>query len=275
MNFVDVGSLGEFVSSSAQIGRSVLWGLVDSTPRLGIPHLGGFIVLVFALGVVLGVAQRGRSTLLVAGILTAYIAAVVGVVPLGTGRTDTYLYVPLLLLFGLGLDFAVTRLRRDVLRNVVLGVVAVLPIVGVYDRVVYRQAYPGGDFRTVASIIRTTVDNGGNVIVEGTARWPYTYYSGDSFALTFSPRYNTGFAPVITSPHIVVMRGSEIEGGYDPAAAVNQAYGSPVILTVRADDWHVANPLAPALTGSCYLGARHRHVPGYYLEWWKKGCLPD
>ena len=274
-NFVDVSSIGGFVSSSTDIVRGLLWGLVDSTPRIGIPSLGGFVVLVFAVVVVIGSCQRGRSTLPVVGIACAYLAAVLGVIPLGTGRTDSYLYVPLLILFGLGLDTVMNRIRRGALRTISVGLVSIIPFVGLYDHIVYHQPYPGGDFRAVAAVISGTVRDGGNVIVEGTARWPYAYYSAKSLTLEFSPNYNTGFAPVVGSRHIVVMRGSQIEGGYDPAAAVNRAYGPPVILTVRASDWPTENPLASALIGSCYLRSTRSDVPGYILEWWTSRCQPD
>ncbi|MBU6233301.1 MAG: hypothetical protein KJS64_03535 [Acidobacteria bacterium] len=274
-NFIDHSSVSGFFSSIAHIGRSVMWGLVDSTPRLGISYLGGLIVMMFVGGIVIGIGQRGRSTLLVAGPVGAVIAASAGVMPLGTGRTDTYLYVPLLLLFGLGLDVIITRIRRGTFQKIVISLILVMPIAGIYDRIAYQRPYPGGDFHAVADVVRATVQRGGNVIIEGTARWPYTYYSADHFTVKFSPNYNTGFAPVVDTPHTVVMPGSQIEGGYDPGQAVNKAYGASVILTVRADDWNVDNPLAPALTGSCYLESGNRHVPGFYLEWWKKDCRPD
>jgi hypothetical protein len=71
------------------------------------------------------------------------------------------------------------------------------------------------------------------------------------------------------------MRGSQIEGGYDPGAAVDALYGALEIVTIRSDDWEVANPLAPALNGACYISSGHRHVPGYYVDFWRHRCLPD
>ena len=274
-NFIDFTSWRTALHSTISILRGLLWGLVDTTPNLRLPGIGTIVSVTLVALIGLGLCKRGRSTLPAAGLLVALVACAVGFIPLGTGRTDTYLYVPLLLLCGAGIDRVIATARHRTARHLVIVALVALALVGVSDRTLHPRPYPGGDFRAVAAKAASTLNSGGAVLIEGTARWPWMYYVAPQVTLTFSDTYNTGFAPVVHQKNVVVMRGSQIEGGYNPAAAVNKLYGAPEILTIRADDWDVANPLAPALNGACYISARHRHIPGYYVDLWRHRCLPD
>jgi len=274
-NFVDFSSWRSAFDSTVAILRGLLWGLIDTTPNLHIAGLGTALSITVVAITILGLLRRGRSSLPASGVAMAILAAAAGVIPLGTGRTDAYLYVPLLLLFGTGLDRLVELVGQRSVRHLVVAAVAAVALVGLIDRSLHRRPYPGGDFHAATSLATKTLNSGGAVLIEGTARWPWMYYVAEKVQLTFSDQYNTGFAPVVHQPGVYVMRGSQIEGGYDPAAAVDALYGAPEIVTIRSDDWEVANPLAPALNGACYISAGHRHVPGYYVDLWRYRCLPD
>lgn len=274
-NFIDYTNRHTVIHSSTSMLRGLLWGLFDTTPAVHLNGAGLAITAVIVLTILVGVAQRGRSSLPRAGLVVALVAAAVGLMPLGTGRTDAYLYVPLLLLVGLGIDRLMRLGSSRVVRGFVVLAVAACAFVGLLDRTLHVHPYPGGNFRAAVAEVQGTLDRGGALIVEGTARWPWVYYEESTVQLVFSDRYNTGFAPVVHRPHVVVMRASQIEGGYDPAAAVNALYGVSEIVTLRADDWDTANPLGPSLVGACYIHDRHQHVPGYFIDVWRHRCLPD
>ena len=274
-NFVDFSTPSSIVRSGWNCLRGLLWGLVDTTPRVGLNGVGLLVTIVSLLFIGIGIVQRGRSSLPASALACGGLAAALSVMPLGTGRTDAYLYVPILLLFGAGLDRVVSTSSRPLLRNIALGAALIVGLVGLSDASRHPHPYPGGDFHLVSQAAEKHIAQGGSVIVEGTARWPWTYYVAPRFELVFSSKYNTGFAPVVSQPHVVVMPGSPIEGEYHPQRAVDALEGAPQIMTIRADDWEIANPLGPALHRSCYLHMQHQHVPGYFIDTWEKVCEPN
>ena len=147
--------------------------------------------------------------------------------------------------------------------------------VAALDRATHRPVYPGGSINPVLNAAKEVIVTEGAVIVEGTARWPWTYYGSRRVVLVFSPMYNTGFAPVSVNPRVSVMRGTIIEGGYDPVAAVAKVAKFPLILYVRTDDWHsLGDPLRRALANACFHQFNYQHTPGYLLEWLEKGACP-
>jgi hypothetical protein len=127
--------------------------------------------------------------------------------------------------------------------------------------------------RTESQIVMA---NHGAIVVEGTARWPWTYYLERNFKLVFSPQYNTGFAPVSLQPNVSIMRGTKIEGGYNPALAIAKVRSYSNILYVRTDDWPaLGDPMRAAFTAACYHLTSTTHVPGYIMETMRKGACPS
>lgn len=274
-NFVNWHSLHGLVHSIVHIIDGLLWGFVETTPHWHVPGLSKLVIVATILAVLVGAFTSTRRLPATAGLVAAAILAGAHVAPLGTGRTDAYLYPALAVLAAGGLEAAVgfaTRWRRAAGRIVLAGAVAVVGFLGA-DIAAHRPTYPGGSIDPVAADAREVLGHHGAVLIEGTARWPWTYYEVHRVRLVFSGLYNTGFAPLSDQRAVVIMRGTDIEGGYDPAGAVARVERYSEVLYVRTDDWPgLGDPLARAFAVSCFVPVRHAHPPGYLVEWLTRTC---
>ncbi len=272
-NFVHFNSLHAFVHSSITIVDGLIWGFIDTTPHWHVPGLSKLVIAFVIVTAIVGACRQPLTVLPTASVIAAVLFATLHVAPLGTGRTDAYLYSSLALLVCVGVDTILdaTRRRQVVVARVAVAIVVALAGFLVLDRTFHRPRYPGGDIAPVALAVHATVQRGGGVIIEGTARWPWTYYEVHPVRLRFSPAYNTGFAPLSDDPRIYVMPGTVIEGGYDPVAAVRAVSAHDLVLYVRTDDWPtLGDPLRATFHAFCYHEVRHAHPTGYLLEWFER-----
>lgn len=275
-NFFDLHSLHAFAHSVQSIFSGLVWGFTDTTPHFHVPGLSKAIIAGVLVACAIGALTLRRSAVPLAGVVAAVVASAAQLEPLGTGRTDAYLYPAIALLFALGIEVVgdlagnVVQVGRPVVTVLVLAAVLFLAV----DVADHRPTYPGGSITPVAQLARTELHSHGGVIIEGTARWPWTLYEEHPVHLVFSPLYNTGFAPVSTTPGVYIMPGSEIEGGYDPVTAVDAVSRYHQVLYVRTDDWPtLGDPLRAALTRAGYCEFQHAHPAGYLLVWWRTtGC---
>ena len=277
-NFFSYHSLSAFKGSFVHIFSGLIWGFGDTTPAL---HLAGYsklfivVIVVFA---VIGMTRIDQTIMPLAAVIAAVAMSAFHEIALGTGRTDAYLYpaIAILVAYGAEATYRFLAAKQRYLAYVVAaGLICVVTFAGV-DRATHRPTYPGGSINPVLAAAREVIIVNGGVIIEGTARWPWTYYGARHVVLVFSPEYNTGFAPVSLNPRVAVMKGTIIEGGYDPIAAVDKVARLPLVLYVRTDDWSaLGDPLRVALTNACFHEFNFQHTPGYLLEWLQKGSCPE
>ncbi len=272
-NFVQYSSLHSLAHSAWNITSGLVAGFSDTTPHWHVAGLSKLILAFIVIGVVIG-ALRDRARTSApwsASLVVAAIFAAAHLAPLGTGRTDAYLYPALALLVAYGCEGVWSWLHERSLGLARVGVVALalLSVFTLADRTVHRAHYPGGSFTPVQNAARSELARAhGSVLIEGTARWPWTYYEARTVHLKFSSRYNTGFAPLSDNARVVVMAGTVIEGGYNADAAVAKLGSATTTLYVRTDDWpSLGDPVANAFSNAYWHVTRERHVPGYLLEW--------
>ncbi len=276
-SYLDTHSLGAFLSSFWSITTSLLWGLGDTAPGLHIPYLGRLIQFAMLFLIVLSLRRWRQSSIAWAGIFGAYAAALVHLAPLGTGRTDAYLHPALAIVLVIGgLELCAIARSYDPQRAIftVACFALVVSLTGV-DRLLHREPYAGGNFQAVLQEATDTLQHGGTVLVEGSARWPWAFYGAHQLSLKFSDQYNTGFAPVSKDSHVVLMPGSIIEGGYNANATIQRLNEAPYVLYIQSDDWpSMGYPLHAAALGSCYKPAAKGfiHIPGYYIQHWTRYC---
>jgi hypothetical protein len=272
-NFVQYGSLHAVTHSVWNVTSGLVAGFSDTTPHWHVVGLSKLIIAFVVMSAIWGaVRNRGRlSAPWTAALFAAVVLAAAHVEPLGTGRTDAYLYPALALLVASGSEGALLWLqqRHVVLARIGVGALCVFSIFTLADRTVHLAKYPGGSFVPVQQAASTELANaGGSVLIEGTARWPWTYYEARHVRLIFSNRYNTGFAPLSDNKRVVVMAGTVIEGGYNPSSAVGKLSRFRSTLYVRTDDWpSLGDPVARAFALNYWHVTRQKHVPGYLLEW--------
>jgi len=230
----------------AHSARTILDGLVHgvgvTTPSLGLHGLGTLdrvaLLALFALGLV----SWRRQLLCVAALAAALVLSIPSFVPLGTGRTDAYLYPAIAMIVAEGATTA-WHLARRAHRAVAVGVLcAALVVAGLLgaDRVVHRQGYPGGNFAVAAGVIHRGLAHGDLVVIGGTARWPWSYYEVRHVRIVHSDLYNNGYTTLSDSPRVEVIPGTAIEGGYLAAsqrAARRVRYSCRAVLYVESNDW--------------------------------------
>jgi hypothetical protein len=277
-NFFHYGSISQFGHSVKYVFTGLLWGFGDTTPGLHLPGYSKLFIAMVAVLVILSLFRINDSLLPLASVGAAIVLAAFQQVALGTGRTDAYLYPAIAIMMAVGAQVAYDFFHTKQ-RYVALAIVVVLALVvsfAAIDRTTHRIAYPGGSIDPVNVQSQIMLSRGGAVVVEGTARWPWTYYLEKDFKLVFSPLYNTGFAPVTPRPNVSIMRGTKIEGGYDPLLAIAKVRNYPMILYVRTDDWPaLGDPMRAAFAASCFHATSVYHVPGYIMETMRKGaCGP-
>lgn len=243
-HYLDLSSLHAFTRSARTILDGLLAGAGDTTPRLGLHGLGELDRVALAVLAVVGLMRWRRQLLPICALLAAVVLSVPRFVPLGTGRTDAYLYPAIALLVAEGGSLLVAGVRRLGRRALVVALAAAVAFAGLLavDRVAYRPGYPGGNLRVVAAVLRRDAAHGQLVVLGGTVRWPWAYYEARAVRIRFSDLYNNGYTPLVTEPagRYFLMPGSAIEGGYRAAslrAARFAASRCGDVEYVEADDW--------------------------------------
>jgi hypothetical protein len=230
--------------SARTIGDGLLRGVGVTTPSLGVKGLGTLDRVGLVAAFVLGLGAWRRQLLALAALAAAVVLSIPSLVPLGTGRTDAYLYPAIALVVAEGAALAwrwAVRAPRAVGVAVVCASLVVAGLL-VTDRVLHRPRYPGGSFASVSRVVHRALGDGARVVIGGTARWPWAYYDAHRVRISFRDpgRFNNGYAPVTDDPRVVVIPGSAIEGGYGAAslaaARALRAVCAPVVY-VESADW--------------------------------------
>lgn len=241
-NYLVVTSPHGFVRSVRSIGDGLLRGLGDTTPGLGAHGLGSLDRVALVVLFVVGLSAWRRQLLSLGALAAAVAFSIPSLVPIGTGRTDAYLYPAIALVVAEGATVA-WHLARKAGTAVALGVlVAALALAGLVgvDRLAHRPSYPGGNFAAVAVAVNAGLAQHRLVVIGGTARWPWTYYDVHHVHIAYSNLYNNGYTTVSDDPRVLIVAGSPIEGGYSrhvaEVARRVRAY-CPGVVYVESDDW--------------------------------------
>ena len=154
--------------------------------------------------------------------VVAFVGSAAHLAPLGTGRTDEYLYPALLLLLAAGAVGVLTPVRAAFDRTstaaartaaVGVGVVAVL-VAGVLVQRAYSNAlpYPGADVPALAAALHREEQPGDHVFVNETMHYPWGFYQDTPLRLEFGTAWSTGFTVVSTDPAVFIVPSETYEG---------------------------------------------------------------
>jgi hypothetical protein len=252
--------------------ESVTWNLL--APLFGFPGLSATAqLLVVVLGLALAIAGLYRNAAMLAPALTlavAYVASAAHRVPLGTGRTDLYLYPVLLLLMAAGATRLARRARAIAADHLpaplLLGAaafglaLAVLAGVLVDRAVAEPPAYPGVDVRAIAGAIAHQEHPGDRIFVSELARFGWAEEVGGPITLRFGSQWAPGFTVVSRDPRVFLAPSEYLEGDSRPAAwaaAERRAHANriwyvwspplavfnPSFAALRADGWRPVRTL--------------------------------
>ena len=271
--YLQLSSLHGLTHSARTIVDGLVAGVGVTTPALGPHGLGTIDRVAIMVLLVCGLVASRRQLLCIAALAGAAILSIPSLVPLGTGRTDAYLYpaVALLIAEGAALLWRVVRRAPDqVAVTVLVAAVAFAGFLGA-DRVLHRPSYPGGNFAAVAAIVHRDLSSGELVVIGGTARWPWSYYDVNHVRIRFSHLYNNGYTTLSDDPRVTVVPGTPIEGGY--AASVARVTAAVArhfcgVLYVESDDWPtMPMGLLESLVHAGGLTTAASHVVDGYRYW--------
>ena len=256
-NFISHGSVAAF-------GRSLnsgLWGLYLNLLRL--PALTGAVqVLVLLVLVGFSVIGASRNAAMLGPaciVVVAMCASAAHVTPLGTGRTDEYLYPALLLLLASGVVSVWAGLRdlvspewrgRAGLVVAAAGVIVGASLIDMANSAFVP--YPGFAVQTLATELSRAAEPTDHIVIGELARYQWAYYEDDPLRLRFGPDWSTYFTVVSTDPRVFIVPSEGYEGGSDPARWANELRRydrvwfvecpplsvNPTYAALLADGWH-------------------------------------
>ena len=242
-------------------GRSALWGLSANLLHLtALTAAGQTVLVVLLLGLSLLGAYRDAAMLGPACILVvAVCASVARLAPLGTGRTDEYLYPALLLLLASGAVRLGERVRTQVSpqrRRVAGSAVAVvsLLVAGILlgGEIASVPPYPGVGIQALAADIQRNAEPTDHIVVGELARYPWAYYLDSPLRPRFGSDWSTNFTVTSTNPKVFIVPSEFYEGGSTPARWANAFRNdrrlwfvespplslNPTYAALRRDGWH-------------------------------------
>jgi hypothetical protein len=225
------------ISISDPKGRVLLFAIVSALALLGL--------------------RRNRAMLAPALVLgSAILASALGVIPLGTDRTDEVLYPALLLLLASGVGPVRSLAARLVTatsarRAVRWTAISLFIIFLVVEGLSVNATYPGTDTRGLAADIAHDSRPGDHVVVSELMRYPWALYEDATVHLRFGSDWNSGFTVVSTQPGVFIVPSEFDEGGSTPATWAREMASyrrlwfvetaplaaSPTYRSLRADGW--------------------------------------
>ncbi len=222
--FIVRSSPSQFVNSLFHTGWNLLSGLFGFA---ALPAAYEVLIIVAWLALALVGIYRDRA-LAIPGlvVLLAFVGSAVHVVPLGTGRTDEYLYPVLLLLPLAGavrvvpvvtafVDARLGQARRAVGVTVaVVSVVLSFLLIGHEAKSV--PAYPGVAVQQLAAAIHRVERPGDHIFVNEVMRYPWALYEADPLRIQLGGDWSTNFTVVSTDRGVFIDPSEDYEGDQHP-----------------------------------------------------------
>lgn len=243
-----------------RIATALVEGLTGNAHR-------GFVLLLTALwlaGGVLALRHRLRDAVLLWGPpAAALVLAVLGSVPLGTGRTELYLYPLLALGLAWGVDHALRVLGRPAYQEIVgfVALAALLPVLLPAAEI----RYPQQDLRPLVEMVEANFDATDRVLVSPGAAYATALYGPWMVGIRRNEA-PLGFAPRFTERLTVIRISGDtanLESRYGPLPV-----GARVWLLISHDREERLEGAREALRDLGYRPVGEWSRPGAGLELW-------
>jgi hypothetical protein len=266
LNYITHGSAAQFLSTSGRVLWDVYAQLLNLTAVTSVVRL---VLLVLLLGLSFLGAYRNAAMLGPACVVVvAACASAAHVAPLGTGRTDEYLYPALLLLLGAGAVrlWVGLRARLSPERLRVAGsaiAVMALLVAGVLigDAIATTPSYPGVGVQALVAKLQRTAEPTDHIVVGELTRYPWAYYEDRPLRLRFGPDWSTNFTVVSTDPDVFIVPSEFYEGGSEPARWARAMQGFHRLWFVESPPLSL-NPTYAALVHDGWHPVRRLTAPG-------------
>ena len=275
-HYLSTTSVGSLLRSGRRALNGIFGDQLAFTPHHMLPIVGRldeWALLGLAIVGTVVAARRRLASLCILAI--AVLAALAHAIPLGSNRTDAYLFPALLLVIGSGLGWVGRTVRGRTPRWAAAALAAVgigwLSACLVLNAVVPPR-YPGGDLRRAAAMAHELIRGKDRavILVEGTARWPWAYSEDPKVALLFGQGFNTGYAPVSGTTGVVIMPASSAETAFSAGWAAAQVKRASHLVTVAYNfpGLPEAQLIASALRRDCWFAGVPRTVTTYTVTPW-------
>ena len=166
------------------------------------PRLIAVAVVASAVLVILGRPALGSA--LVLPIVLAVLLALAQMVPLGTGRTDIYLYPALALLIATGIDVLIRAAPRRFAASTALAIMVVAAIALVSARFTL-PAYPAEDVKPLVQLVERERRADDRTIVYPMASFGYSLYTRSAIRLRVDDRFAMSFFAEPSEPRTFVL----------------------------------------------------------------------
>jgi hypothetical protein len=190
--YFQTDSPSDFLRSVAHTPTRFDHGFAD-VPSLLVP------VLVVAAGVLAWKARRELAVLLITPLLVAAVLALLQLAPLGTGRTDLYLYPVVAVLLAVG---ASELMRRVKLPGLLVVVVLIAAMVASANT---PSAYPQEDMKTAVSALVARAAPGDAIMVYYGGRYAFALYAPYPVSVYATTSQTDGFDVQIHRPHVILL----------------------------------------------------------------------
>ncbi len=220
---------GSYISLSSRLAVTARSSLSNLFANL--LHFTGFaptaqLVLLVAL-LLLTIVGAFRNAAMLGPACSAVVALVLSAAqrePLGTGRTDEYLYPVLLLLLASGVArlWAVARnhlgpAHARTVGTAVASVSVALVVVLIGDSIATATPYPGADVQALAAALRHDAEPSDHIVVGELTRYAWAYYEDHPPRVRFGPDWSTSFTVTSTDAQVSIVPSEYYEGGSHPA----------------------------------------------------------
>jgi hypothetical protein len=241
------GGVGEAIADLAEAAVVV----VRATVALPGPA-EGFVV--FAAAAVVLWRRPALGFLLLAPLGVATALAALELAPLGSGRTDIYLFPLLAALVALAVNEAFAFSRR--------ATIVVVVLLGAVGLATYRPAdYPEEAVRPLVEELEERAAESDAVLVYRTAWWQFALYTDAPVDLVEDSRSQTGFNVRIGDPDVFVLEGRGVDD-------VNDRYETLWFLAARETAVNRLQKTERLLRERGYRRMSVRRQPGASLSRW-------
>jgi hypothetical protein len=263
-NYISLGS-GFYVTARRSLS-SLYANLLHLT---GIAPTGQLVLVVVVL--VLSVLGAFRNAAMLGPACAAVVALGLSVAqraPLGTGRTDEYLYPVLLLLLASGVVrfWAAARDHLDPVHLRAVGtsiafVSVVLAGALIADSIASPTPYPGVGVQALVSALRQDAEPSDHIVVGELTRYPWAFYEDHPLRLRFGPDWATYFTVTSTNPKVFIAPSEYYESGSQPSRWVGAFRNDHRLWFVVTPPLSL-NPTYAALVHQGWHPARTLHAAG-------------
>ena len=260
-----------YVVTDAGVGSAV----ESVGDRFG-PLMSGFSVLpvgvslgVFVVAVIVVLWRRAAiGVLVISPLVLASLLAVAHAVPLGTGRTDIYLYPCLIVLLAVALD-AFVAVLPSVGQRIVLGLVLVATLLA--PLALKPTRYFPQDVRSLIADLSERRVDGDAIVLYPPTRYAFALYSGLPVRLVPSTEVAVGWTVEFGDPDVTVLPSRRDDpASYEPVIA-DAAEGHDRV-------WFFASHMSPTdypaarayLTEQGLSMTEEYKAPGARLELWSR-----